>query len=271
MMLDIRDLTCGYGDKLILRNVSVSVERGEFVAIIGPNGSGKTTLLRAISKTIVPIEGHISFEGHSLDRLTFRSLAQRLAVVTNLTDDGGLDMTVEDFVLLGRIPHRVGVSFTDTRKDLGSAHSAMVQTDVARLKDRLVARLSSGEKQLVFIARALAQEPALLLLDEPTSHLDVTHQVRVLDLVKRLNREQGLTVITVLHDLNLAGQYADRLLLLNNGSIYKDGTPRDVLTYQNIEEVYETLVVVRENPVTDKPYVFLVSESERNKVPTKPD
>jgi iron complex transport system ATP-binding protein len=260
-MLHIRNLTCGYGDDLILRNIDVTVRDGEFVAIIGPNGSGKTTLLRAISKAILPMEGAIFVDGQDVGSLRFKDLAKRVAVVTNLTD-GGLEMSVEDFVLLGRIPHREGFSLTDRKEDVDSAHSAMAQTGVTRLKDRIVGRLSSGEKQLVFIARALAQEPRLLLLDEPTSHLDITHQVRVLDLVKKLNRQQGLTVITVLHDLNLAGQYADRLLLLDGGSIYRDGSPKDVLTYQNIEQVYRTVVVVLDNPVTHKPYVFLVTEGE---------
>jgi iron complex transport system ATP-binding protein len=263
-MLRIRNLTCGYGNNPILNNINVTIEDGEFTAIIGPNGSGKTTLLRAISGIISPTAGEILFEGRNISGLSRRDIAKRLAVVTNLIDTN-LEMSVEDFVLLGRIPHREGIGFTDSRKDVESARNAMARTDVERLRDRLVTRLSSGERQLVFIARALAQEPVLLLLDEPTSHLDITHQVRVLDLIKRLNCEQGLTVITILHDLNLAGQYADRLLLLNNGSIYKDGDPREVLTYQNIEEAYKTLVVVRENPVNEKPYVFLISESERNK------
>jgi iron complex transport system ATP-binding protein len=146
----------------------------------------------------------------------------------------------------------------------------MVLTDTVGLKGRCIDNLSSGEKQMVFIARALAQEPGLLLLDEPTNHLDITHQVRVLDLIRRLNREQGLTVITVLHDLNLAGQYCDRLLLLKEGSIVKNGAPGEVLTYEIIEDVYGTPVVVLDNPVSGKPHVFLVSEETRIKQGKEP-
>jgi len=142
---------------------------------------------------------------------------------------------------------------------------AMELTDLWKLKDSFLEELSGGERQLASIARALCQEPDLLILDEPTAHLDITHQVVILDLIKRLNRTLGLTVIMVLHDLNLAGEYCDRLILLKNGQIYKDGSPPEVLTYQTIEEVYRTVVVVTKNPVSGNPYVVLVSEEERQK------
>jgi iron complex transport system ATP-binding protein len=269
MMLDIRGLTCGYGNVPVLKNIDVTIGKGELVAVIGPNGSGKTTLLRAVSKVVKPAGGSIYLEGDDIRRLSYRELATRIAVVTNLRD-ADLRMHVEEFVLLGRIPHRKGMKFMEGRGDLRCAHDAMVRTGILNLRNRLVDNLSSGEKQLVFIARALAQEPALLLLDEPTSHLDITHQVRVLDLIRRLNQEKGLTVITVLHDLNLAGQYCDRLILLKDGSIFRDGTPKEVLTYRIVEEVYNTLVVVLDNPVTGKPYVFLVSEDERDRKGGRP-
>jgi iron complex transport system ATP-binding protein len=259
MMLDIRNLTCGYGKDPVLRDVSVSVGVGEFVAIIGPNGSGKTTLLRAISKVVMPTKGTISLDGQDIRRLSFRGLAKSIAVVTNLRD-AYLNMCVEDFVLLGRIPHRKGIMLTENNADREGVRKALVLTDTLGLKRRRVDNLSSGEKQMVFIARALAQEPRLLLLDEPTSHLDITHQVRVLDLIRRLNREQALTVVAVLHDLNLAGEYCNRLLLLKQGAMVKDGTPEEVLTYEIIEDVYGTPVIVLDNPASGKPHVFLVSE-----------
>ena len=261
-MLDIRNLACGYGKNPVLRDVSVNVGVGEFVAIIGPNGSGKTTLLRAISKVVMPTKGEILLDGRDIRHLGFRELARRIAVVTNLRD-AELNMWVEDFVLLGRIPLRKGIMLTENSADRESAHKALALTDTLGLKRRRVDTLSSGEKQMVFVARALAQEPGLLLLDEPTSHLDITHQVRVLDLIRRLNREQGLTVITVLHDLNLAGEYCDRLLLLKGGSIVKDGVPGEVLTYEIIENVYGVPVIVLDNPASGKPHVFLVSEENR--------
>ena len=261
-MLEIRGLTCGYGMSPILKDIDLTIGNGELVAVIGPNGSGKTTLLRAISKVVKPSSGSIFLDGKDSRRLGYRDIAKKIAVVTNIRDVD-LRMTVEEFVLLGRIPHREGLTFSDGGRDIESARKAMAETGILDLKLRLVDSLSSGERQLVFIARALAQEPKLILLDEPTSHLDITHQVRVLDLIRNLNRREKLTVLTVLHDLNLAGQYYDRLLLLKGGAIVKDGIPDQVLTYQIIEEVYGTLVVVLPNPVSGKPYVFLVSEDQR--------
>ena len=136
----------------------------------------------------------------------------------------------------------------------------MELTDAFKLKETLMSEISEGERQLASIARALTQEPALLLLDEPTSHLDITHQVQILELIKRLNRELGLTVLMVLHDLNLASEYSSRLLLLSNGSIYKIGRPEEVITYKTIEEVYKTVVLVEKNPLSGKPCVFLATE-----------
>ena len=145
----------------------------------------------------------------------------------------------------------------------------MALTDTLKFKDRSMSEISGGERQLVLIARALAQEPKFLLLDEPTSHLDITHQVRILDLLKKLNRELSLTVIIVLHDLNLASEYCDRVALLSGGAIYKEGLPQDVLDYKTIENVYKTVVVVERNPISSKPYILLISGDERLKVRKK--
>jgi len=255
-MLEVRNLLCGYDSKFFLQNINFNIKHGEIVGIIGPNGSGKTTLLRAITGILKPGQGLILVEEKNIARIELKELAKKVAVVPQNFDIEFI--TVEEFVLLGRIPHFGKFQFFETQKDEEVARKAMLLTDTHKLKDRFLSETSGGEKQLVLIAKALAQEPKLLLLDEPTSHLDITHQVVVLDLVKRLNRDFGLTVCMVLHDLNLASEYCDRLLLLNNGSIHKSGTPKEVLTYQTIEEVYKTVVIVKENPVTHKPYIFLV-------------
>ena len=259
-ILELNDLVCGY-DSFQIENVSFKVERGEFMGIIGPNGSGKTSLLRAITRILKPKNGAIYLEGKNLRHMGYKEIAREVAVVSQGTEISHI--TVEDFVLLGRIPHYQQFQFLDTRHDIEIAEKCMDLTETVEFRKKLVGELSGGERQLVLIARALAQEPRLLLLDEPTTFLDITHQVRIMDLIKRLNRESGLTVIIILHDLNLAGEYCSRLVLMNRGRVHKMGTPGEVLTYQIIEEVYGALVVVGKSPVSSRPYIFVVTEEER--------
>ncbi len=263
-MLEIKDLICGYDSKFLLQDINFKIEAGELVGIIGPNGSGKTTLLRAIRRVLKPKKGTILFEGKNIWQMGYKELAKRIAVVPQgVTAVAG--MSVEEFVLLGRIPHFERCQFLETKKDLEIAKKGMILTDTIKFKDQLMQELSGGERQLVVIARALTQEPRLLLLDEPTSHLDITHQVGILDLIRRLNKELGLTVLMVLHDLNLASEYCQRLVLINKGRIYKIGTPEEILYYQIIEEIYKTVVVVEKNPISSKPYILVVSEEERRR------
>ena len=257
MMLELRHVSCRYDDRPVLKDINVRVEDGGLVGVIGPNGSGKTTLIRAVTRAIKLSEGEVLLKGKSLLGLSLHELAQQIAVVGRL-HDLDVQMRVEDLVLLGRIPHRKGLQLIEKQSDLDMAGSAMDLTGIRNLGRRFVDSLSSGERQLAFIARALAQEPELLLLDEPTSHLDIGHQAMVLDLIRTLNRDKGLTVLVVLHDLNLASQYCDRLFLLNDGMLWKDGTPEEVLTYRTIEEVYHTAVLVTKNPVSGRPGVFLI-------------
>ncbi len=255
-MLEIRDLTCGY-EKFHLREISFRVGRGELIGIIGPNGSGKTTLLKAITGAIKPQKGEILLKGKNTRHMGFRELARTVAVVSQ--NIPASFMTVEEFVLLGRIPHYSRLQFLETKKDEEIAQKYMSMTDTLTYQHQPMEEISGGERQLAVVARALAQEPELLLLDEPTSHLDIKHQTAILDLVRELNKSSRLTVMMVLHDLNLASEYCDRLVLLNNGSVHRIGTPAEVLTFQIIEEVYETVVVVEKNPISHKPYVLVVS------------
>jgi len=262
-MLEIKNLICGYDSKFLLKNINFRIDAGEFVGIIGPNGSGKTTLLRAITRVLKPGKGSIIFEGENIWQMGFKELAKKIAMVSQNFETGF--MSIEEFVLLGRIPHYEKFQFLETKKDVEIAKKCMNLTDTFRFKDRLMGETSGGERQLALIARALAQEPKLILLDEPTAHLDITHQVGILDLIKRLNKEFGLTVIMVLHDLNLASEYCQRLILINEGRIHKIGQPREVLDFQIIEEVYKTVVVVEKNPISSKPYILIVSEEERQR------
>lgn len=262
-MLQISNLTCGYDSKVVLRNVSLKIEDGELAGIIGPNGSGKTTLIRAITRILQPQAGEILLMGKDIRHMRIRELARKVSVVSQSPQIG--PMTVEEFVLLGRIPHYGRFQLLESKKDLKIAHEAMGRTDALRFKDQFMAEISGGERQLAHVARALAQGAKLLLLDEPTAHLDITHQVGILDLIRRLNREIGLTVVMVLHDLNLAAEYCDRLVLVDDGRIHKVGLPEEVIDYRIIEEVYKTVVVVEKNPISSKPYVLVVSEEERLK------
>ncbi len=259
-MLEIKNLTCGYTGNFFVQDINFKVNNKEIVGIIGPNGSGKTTLLRGISRTLKPKKGAVILNGEDIWQMSFKELARKMAVLPQGINP--ISMTVEEFVLLGRIPHLKNFQFFEDKDDLEIAEECMRLTDTLRFKDHLMTQISGGERQLVFIARALAQQPKLLLLDEPTTYLDITHQVRILDLIKRLNRELELTILMVLHDLNLASEYCRRLILLSNGRIFREGATEDVINYKIIEEVYKTVVVVEKNPVSAKPYVLLVSEDE---------
>ncbi|MBI4711806.1 MAG: ABC transporter ATP-binding protein [Planctomycetes bacterium] len=255
-MLKISNLTSGYIDKDVIKDISFEIRQGEFVGFVGPNGSGKTTLFRTISKIIPAYRGGLAYKDKEIRDWPVKSLAREIAVVPQfllLT----FPFTVRDFIGLGRIPHLDRFSAV-SRRDNEVIEQSMRITECAGLGDRLVTELSGGELQRVFLAQALAQEPKLLLLDEPTAHLDIGHQVEIMHLLKRLNKEQGITILIILHDLNQAGEYSDRIILFNEGRVYKTGTPVEVLNYQDIETVYKTVVVVKDNPISGKPYVIPV-------------
>jgi iron complex transport system ATP-binding protein len=255
-ILNIQNLCCGY-PKFQLSEIDMDILKGSFAGIIGPNGSGKTTLFRAITGTLGLKSGKILLSDKNLKSFSLRQRAQNIAIVSQFIEAG--DMSVEDYVLLGRIPYHSRFNFFETEEDFEIARKYMEMTDTLRFKDRLMSELSGGEQQLAAIARALTQQPQLLLLDEPTSHLDITHQVHILNLLQQLNQDMGLSVLMVIHDLNLASEYCDRLILVNEGKIHTQGTPEEVLTFQNIEDVYKTVVVTQNNPLSGKPAVFLAS------------
>ncbi|WP_159521319.1 ABC transporter ATP-binding protein [Sunxiuqinia indica] len=258
----IDNFSCGY-PSFKLSGISLSLNKGSFSGIIGPNGSGKTTLFRGITSSIATLEGSIYLKGKNLHKLSLKERAQNIAIVSQFVDID--QMSVEDYVLMGRMPYHNRFQFFESKDDLGKAHRYMQLTDVFKHKDKLMTELSGGEQQRAAIARALTQEPELLLLDEPTSHLDITHQVRILDLLHRLNQEMGLTVLMVIHDLNLASEYCDQLMLFNEGQLFTQGTPEEVLTFDTIEKVYRTPVITRTNPYSNKPVIFLVSEKMMKK------
>lgn len=255
--LEIQNIECGYPKSFHIKEISFTLHRGKFAGIIGPNGSGKTTLFRGITGELSLDSGSIELAGKDLHTMHVKEKAKRIAVVTQFTES--IDITVEDYVLMGRIPYRNRFQFFESEEDFEIAEKYMHLTDVYHLRNKLMSQLSGGEQQLAGIARAFTQEPDLLLLDEPTSHLDISHQVQILNLIHSLSNDLGLTVLMIIHDLNLAGEYCDFLILLNEGRLHKKGTPEEVLIYTTIEEVYKTVVITQTNPLSKKPAVFLVS------------
>lgn len=257
-MLELENVSCGYAGGFALDGISLGIKPGELVGIVGPNGSGKTTLLRAASRSLRPRSGTVRIHGEDIWHQRPALLARTLAVVSQTADI--VPMTVAEYVLLGRIPHYGHFQFLETHADWDIARRAMEMTECLPFKDHLMTAISGGERQLALIARALAQEPKLLLLDEPTSYLDIAHQVRLLDLIRRLNRELTLTVVMVMHDLNAASEYCERLVLMSHGQVRAVGEPDEVMDYQVLEEVYETVLVVGRNSISGRPCVFPVSE-----------
>lgn len=255
-LLRIDNLSGGYYRKDIIKGLSLDINRGDFLVIIGPNGSGKTTFLRLLSRVLKLKEGNIFYQDQDITRMNLKEFCRSVAFVSQdiFTD---FSFTVEELVLMGRIPHLARLQF-ETKRDIQIAQKMLALTDTLNLKDKRIDELSAGERQRVVIARALAQEPELLFLDEPTAHLDIGHQVQVLDLLQKLNQSRKLTIVMILHDLNLASSYANRIVLLDQGRVFKEGPPEAVLTYQNIEQVYKTVVLVNNHPVTGKPNVVLV-------------
>ncbi len=260
-VLEIRALTCGYGEKTVLSDIQLKIAPGEIVSIIGPNGSGKTTLLRAVSRILAPKRGQILLFGTDIQQMTPETLARQVAVVGQMREP--VPMTVKQYVLLGRIPFYHRFQFIESEKDRALADHYMNLTGISAYESKRLDELSGGLMQLAAIARALVQEPKLLLLDEPTAHLDITHQARILDLIRHLNKELAITVLMVLHDLNLASEYSHRLVLVKDGHLAACGEPADVLTYETVEAVYDTIVLVDKNPLSGKPYVFLVTEEQQ--------
>jgi iron complex transport system ATP-binding protein len=255
--LKIEGIDCFYESAKILENVSFSVELGAFVGILGPNGSGKTTLLKSISRVLKPKKGAILLDDKDVYKMKTSEVAKQLAVVPQ-DSNIAFSFSVQQVVLMGRTPHLRRLQ-TESDLDLAIARRAMEYTDTWHLADRLVNELSGGERQRVIIARALTQEPKVLLLDEPTSHLDISNQLEIMDLLKQLCDQKKLLIVGVFHDFNLAARYCSSIILLKKGKIIAAGKTADVLTGDHIKNVFGIDVIVNKHPVTDLPYVIPIS------------
>ena len=254
--ISVNHLSHSFDGRVVIDDLTFEVASGEFFIIIGPNGSGKTTLLKLLVGLLPLKNGHIHLLSKSLTKYTAKSLARQIAYVPqNVPVE--FPFTVTQVVLMGRSPY-LGVLGFESDEDLRLAHEAMTITDVAHLADRRLDQLSGGEQQRVFIARAICQQPNILLLDEPTAALDLSHQIRLMDLMERLKTEQGVTIVMVSHDLNMAAMYADQLLLISKGRIARNGPPNQVIDYDLLEQVYGCKLVVDQSPLGDYPQVHLV-------------
>lgn len=235
-ILEAKNITFGYGEKQVLNNINLSVNEADFIGIIGPNGSGKTTLLKTLCRGLKPEAGKILFKGEDIFKLDTRLVARNIAMVPQ-DETIIFPFTVFEIVMMGRAPYIDRFSW-EKKEDVNIVESAMKLADVSRFKERNIDELSSGERQRVFIARALAQMPKVLLLDEPTSHLDINHQYDILELVKKLNANVKITVVMISHDINLASKYCKKLVLLKKGRVYTEGTAKKVVTKKIIKDVY---------------------------------
>lgn len=255
MSLSVKHMSFSFGDVQVLKDISFDVAPGEFIGIMGPNGSGKTTLLRCVTKFLPSDGGMVLVGSKPLNDLTPAEMAKTFAVVpqSSATD---FPFTVHDIVMMGRIPHIVSRLSGETRRDIDIVQQAMARTNTIQFAKRIFSELSGGERQRVIIARAIAQKPKVLLLDEPTVFLDISGQIEIMDLLKRLNREEGITIIAVLHDVNLAARYCNRIALLSQGRLEAIGAPKEVLSPETIQSVYGVDVSVRKDPLTQAVYIM---------------
>jgi iron complex transport system ATP-binding protein len=261
-MLSVQQVSGGYSSEAVLKDISFEVKTGELFGVLGPNGSGKTTLLKMISG-VLPIQtGEILINGKRLQEYSAKQLAQIIAVLSQHSSQS-FSYTVKETVSLGRYAHQKGLFQTWSKEDEEVVQRVMKQIGVSKFQDKNIQALSGGEKQRVFLAQALAQEPEILLLDEPTNHLDLSYQKELLDFLKQWTSENRLTVVSIFHDLNLAGLYCDRLLLLEQGRINIDHIPNEVLREERIRDVYHTEIKKHPHPKVAAPQLVLLPKVKK--------
>ena len=254
-ILTLRNAGYKYGASWAAKGIDLEVRSGEILGILGPNGSGKSTLLKIMDGILIPQEGEILLRGLPLPGMKRSGIAREIAMVAQ-ESHFRFSFSVLEVVLMGRFARLKGLQFEGER-DMEIALQALRATDTLDLAERSIHELSGGEKQRVLIARALAQEPRIILLDEPTSFLDLKYKREIFQLISSLSQGRGLSVVLVSHDIDLAAQYCHRLVMLKQGAIYETGEPEQVLTTSNVETVYECPVLIDRNPATGKPRVSL--------------
>jgi iron complex transport system ATP-binding protein len=255
-MLNVRDISIGFGHREVLSNVSFELAKGRIIVLLGPNGAGKTTLIRSLNRTVPISGGEIVLDEKRLSAYSRREIAQKIAVVAQ-ENETKFPVNVLEFVLSGRFARGSAFGW-ETENDLSIARNALEQCDLADFASRLMNELSGGERQRVVLARALATEASVLLLDEPTANLDLAHQAMMFRLVRERCRGCHASSIVITHDLNLAAEFADEVMLLKNGRVFAFGPPGEVLIEENLNQVYNVQVLLDENPASGKVRVTTV-------------
>lgn len=263
VMLSFSHAAVGYGEKLVLKDVSFQVQKGEYVALIGSNGTGKSTLIKCVSGLLPLAGGEIQICGKNLRSLKARERAQLVAVVPQ-SYYVDYDFTVEDIVMMGRNPY-IDFRHRESKEDREIAERAMELTKTEVFRGRYYNELSGGERQRVILARAITQQPEIILLDEPTSALDLHHQIEVMELIRDLNEKEHITVVAVLHDINLASRFCSRIVMLKDGKVSADGTPQEIVNRKDMEELYDMKILIRENPLLRKPEIMPIRVMDEKK------
>lgn len=255
-MLEVRDITIKYGECEVLLDITFNLPDGKTIVLLGANGAGKTTLIRALNGTLPPARGSINIDGRDLNALSRREIAKSITVVAQ-ENETRFPITVMEFVLSGRFVHGSAFGW-ETEDDLENAKKALADCNLNGFETRLMNHLSGGERQRVVLARAIATNARILLLDEPTANLDLSHQAMMFRLVRERCRTKNCSAIVITHDLNLASEFADEIIMLKNGRIAAKGTPEEVLTAENVRNVFAVDVLLDENPASRKVRVTAV-------------
>ncbi|MEF9960343.1 MAG: ABC transporter ATP-binding protein [Niameybacter sp.] len=255
-MIQAEHIQVGYDEKIVIEDLSLNIEQGEIVSILGPNGCGKSTLLKTLSRVIKPQSGQVLVEGNPIKNIPTKALACKMAMLSqHNTAPAGI--TVKELVYYGRIPHKKWYE-TKNKEDEKLIEWALEHTGLSEYKERQVSSLSGGERQRVWLAMALAQRPQVLFLDEPTTYLDISHQLELMELIRAINQKFNMTIVMVLHDLNQASEYSERLIVMQQGSIKGDGTPKALINEKFLRDIYHIECDIDINPLTHKPRIHPV-------------
>jgi len=260
-ILEVKDLSAGYDDGFVIHGISLAIEPGEFVAVLGKNGSGKSTLIKAVQSLLTNVRGTVLCGGEDVFRMSPRRIAARIAYVPQLAEPV-FEYTVEEVVLMGRFARQGRLEKTSD-EDAAAVTEAMRRTDVGALRAKRLSQLSGGERQRAFIARALAQDTPLLLLDEPSLHLDIGYQIEIYGILKDLQRERGKTIVAAEHNINLAAAHAERLVFLKDGAVAAEGPPETTVTAANIREIFGAEADIRTNARSGSPEISLAAGERR--------